>query len=574
MPSTPTDSLRLELQETGEGLNVWGSTLNRDLRLLEQAICGILIKPLTGNYTLTTALYQTDEARNATLVFTAGAGLSAAPTVTVPPAPKSWHVDNRTGYPVTFTMGGSPVTVLNGRQADVFCDGANLFMLEPVAAAAAVTQGFADQAAASAIAAASASGTATQARNTAIDNKNYAIEWAVKAVDSLISTAAGGNGTTDYSARHFASKASGSATAAAGAATNAANSATAAANSAAGVNLPAVTAADAGKVLTVKSDGSGYTPILIPPKPALAPIVVSSPPDNSTVMVTQTFVAKLNGYAADTQGFYSDYGHPQASRTLNVYQASSPSVIFKTTGPVAGAGNSLTVNLQTLGLATSTNYLAEIVFTDVLGNTTTSAKSRFTAPAQWRPNIGDAYQGGYYTGQINDGGTVYDLIVAPKSGGETAAQWSVTSTTNALSRTNGPGNTSTIVVATSANPAAANFCDQLVLNGYSDWYLPAIDELELAYRNLKPTTGVNTAGQGANANSVPSGAAYTTGSPAQTTVAAFQTGASEAFIAGIYWTSTEASASNANFITFTSGQQSNEAKTNSRNVRAFRRVPA
>ena len=39
----------------------------------------------------------------------------------------------------------------------------------------------------------------------------YADEWATKAEDSLISAAAGGNGTTDYSARHHANKAAASA---------------------------------------------------------------------------------------------------------------------------------------------------------------------------------------------------------------------------------------------------------------------------------------------------------------------------------------------------------------------------
>lgn len=246
MPSTPSPLIRAEQQETGEKLNTWGGDLNQVIRVIEQAICGVLIKPLTGNYTLTIANYVTDEARNATLIFTAGAGLSAAPTVTVPQAAKSWHVDNRCGYPITFMAGGTTVTVPVGRQADVFSDGTgNLFMLEPVGAAAAATEGFAIQAATSATAAASSAGTATQAHNTAIDNKNYAAEWAVKAVDSLISAAAGGNGTTDYSARHYASKASGSATAAAGSATSAgtsatsaATSATAAANSAAGAAAP------------------------------------------------------------------------------------------------------------------------------------------------------------------------------------------------------------------------------------------------------------------------------------------------------------------------------------------------
>lgn len=249
MPSSPSASLRVELQETGEGLNVWGTKLNQGLVLHEQAICGVLIKPISGNVTLTTANYVSDEARNHVLVFTAGTGLSAPPTVTVPPAPKSWHVDNRTGYPITFTMGGTPVTVPVGRQADVFCDGANLFMLEPVAAASAVTQVFAEQAAASAVAAASSASTATTRRDQALAARDeayaardaaqayrdttlgyrndaalrvgYAQEWATKAENSPVSVAAGGDGATTFSAFHWSKKAAASASSVDGPALNA-----------------------------------------------------------------------------------------------------------------------------------------------------------------------------------------------------------------------------------------------------------------------------------------------------------------------------------------------------------------
>jgi hypothetical protein len=86
--------------------------------------------------------------------------------------------------------------------------------------------------------------------------------------------------------------------------------------------------------------------------------------------------------------------------------------------------------------------------------------------------------------------------------------------------------------------------------------LPARYELEIAYYNLKPTTGSNSTSDGINAYSVPArGSNYTAGTPAQTTVTAFQTGNSEAFVAGSHWSSTEDFSTNAWLLFFTDGFQ-------------------
>lgn len=77
--------------------------------------------------------------------------------------------------------------------------------------------------AANALAAVSSVGSLTsQASNSA----TYAAEWATNAEDVLISVAAGGDNSTDYSSLHHAAKAAASATAAATSETNAATSAT------------------------------------------------------------------------------------------------------------------------------------------------------------------------------------------------------------------------------------------------------------------------------------------------------------------------------------------------------------
>lgn len=62
-------------------------------------------------------------------------------------------------------------------------------------------------AAASASAASSSASAASGSASSAATEVTYAAEWADKAEDSLISVSAGGDGSTDYSAKHWAAKA-------------------------------------------------------------------------------------------------------------------------------------------------------------------------------------------------------------------------------------------------------------------------------------------------------------------------------------------------------------------------------
>jgi hypothetical protein len=210
------------------------------------------------------------------------------------------------------------------------------------------------------------------------------------------------------------------------------------------------------------------------------------------------------------------------------------------------------------------------------------------------PAIGGAFGGGFYAGNIVEGGTEYYLIVAPKASGESSGQQFKTANTASPAATqtlnNGPAATAAMVSAGS-HPAAA-FCDGLTIGGFSDWYLPARDELELLYRNLKPTTTANNVSNrelstitypegndlsadtmGVNRNSSPTGAAYTSGDPAQTSVTAFVTEGTEAFASAYYWSSSEFSDTNAWRQNLSDGFQSTSGgKGNSVYVRAVRRL--
>jgi hypothetical protein len=195
------------------------------------------------------------------------------------------------------------------------------------------------------------------------------------------------------------------------------------------------------------------------------------------------------------------------------------------------------------------------------------------------PAIGEAYEGGFFAGQISTTANsvpTHNLVIAPKSSGENSSiQWktSNTSTAGTSSVIDGPTNSSNM---NNASHPAAQFCEGLTIGTFSDWYMPAKNELEVCYYNLKPTTTNNVTNSGTNTNAVPSrGSNYTAGTPAQTAATDFQTGNTEAFasISNIYWSSTESASATAWAQFFNNGEQfSGGSKGNSYNVRAVRRV--
>ena len=191
--------------------------------------------------------------------------------------------------------------------------------------------------------------------------------------------------------------------------------------------------------------------------------------------------------------------------------------------------------------------------------------------------IGQAYGGGFYAGKINVSGTQYYLIVAPKASGENSGRtWGIYGTTTGITSViNGPTNSASLA-ALGASYQAAVFAEGLTIGGYSDWYLPAKNELEVLYYFLKPTTDANDTSSGSNANAVspePISTNYTSGAPAQTSAGiGFRTGETNAFASGYYWSSTEDDAIGAWLQYFTGGNQYNNGKTSSYYVRAVRRI--
>jgi hypothetical protein len=205
----------------------------------------------------------------------------------------------------------------------------------------------------------------------------------------------------------------------------------------------------------------------------------------------------------------------------------------------------------------------------------------FAAPV---PIIGSAFGGGFFAGQISTAGNGiadYNLVVGPKASADRPNnpppfnQFKIANTNDAgaTSVIDGPSNSASM---NDASHPAAEFCEGLTIGGFSDWYLPAKNELEVCYYNLKPGTANNRTTSGINPNAVPARASnYTTGTPAQTSATDFtNTSGTEFFGSNRYWTSTQASATYGYAQHFNDGFQMNYIPKNnySQRIRAIRRV--
>jgi hypothetical protein len=186
------------------------------------------------------------------------------------------------------------------------------------------------------------------------------------------------------------------------------------------------------------------------------------------------------------------------------------------------------VSANLTGLSAGTTYLYRIYavyFTPVSGETEAFATNH---PSD------QIYQGGIKFYVDNTG--QHGLIAAPNDQ-SIGVEWSYGSfiLTNAIGTAIGAGkaNTSTIVTTIGAGSYAAKICDDLVLNGYDDWFLPSKDELDALYKQRNMVGG---------------------------------------FAPSYYWSSSESSASSAWAQDFMNGiQNSGPAKLrNEFNVRAIR----
>jgi len=171
---------------------------------------------------------------------------------------------------------------------------------------------------------------------------------------------------------------------------------------------------------------------------------------------------------------------------------------------------------------------------------------------------GDAYGGGFYVGKMSINGNgiaTHHLIVSDISTRRSNLSWDSRTTgnsgyeTNINSPINGPQNTTSLAGQGSYYEAAI-YCENLSSGGYTDWYLPSPQELQMCYYYLKPSTDANhnygDSYGGANPYAVapqPINIGYGTAGPSQTTATAFRNGNAQSFGTAGYYTSAESASS-------------------------------
>lgn len=200
----------------------------------------------------------------------------------------------------------------------------------------------------------------------------------------------------------------------------------------------------------------------------------------------------------------------------------------------------------------------------------------FTTMESFLPSEpGEPFGGGFFVALYNhstDGRSA--LIDAGAAGDLGAMQWKTSNTATAGTDdlTDGQANTAAMIAAGKALHPAAAACVDYRGGGHDDWFLDAKNQLELKYRYLKPFTQANSTSYGTNTAAIPPTGNYTASVPAQTTVANYKKGATDAFTETTYWSSTQYSTDDGWNQIFDTGLQYYITKNTSRHVRASRSI--
>jgi hypothetical protein len=221
--------------------------------------------------------------------------------------------------------------------------------------------------------------------------------------------------------------------------------------------------------------------------------------------LTTTAMSSITTASAASGGtIASDGGAPVTARGVVWSTGVNPTIANSKTIDGAGIGS---FSSTLTSLSANTMYHVRAYATNSTG-TNYGQEEMFTTPALVAYAIGDIGPGGGYVFYVSSDGHGMEITSAAE---EFETQWGCYSTdipgTFSASGT-GQANSNIILayhnsinfyanpaqcqefvtpvgVITSTGDVDAKECDDLVYNGFSDWYLPSIGDLQLVYTNLK-----------------------------------------------------------------------------------------
>jgi uncharacterized protein (TIGR02145 family) len=203
---------------------------------------------------------------------------------------------------------------------------------------------------------------------------------------------------------------------------------------------------------------------------------------NTLPQINTTSISSVTPATVLVSGEMISEGDQNTIRGFCYGVASTPTISNDTTMNGTGLGVYSTT-LQ--NLTPSTTYYVRAYATNSLGTIYGNEISFTTSPL----TIGASYAGGIVffidsTGQ-------HGLVCAPSDQGsyEFGCSGTYLPGTFSILLGSGQANTNLITNGCGQRPIAASVCEDLVMNGYNDWFLPSSDELTIIYTNLR-TQGI------------------------------------------------------------------------------------